>query len=105
MEQTHDVSAEIIAAAKIYAETELFKAEARKRDAEIKKLDAEITKMIEESKERMRDADLKHERHRVEMAKMASERAKIDRETAWYPLVAGAAFMGAAIAIVKFFFT
>jgi len=128
MKKTIKASAEEWANEKIMSDIELARAEARKRDAEIKKMDAEINKWIQETirdkleyEEQKRKSDREHaqkmaefaalvERQRAESAKMAAERAQIERVTAWHPLTAigvsvgaTAALIGATAAVVRLF--
>jgi len=144
MEPTYTTSAAeamkeaAIKVAKIEAETELFKADARKREAEINQMTAQVNKWIQDSIEDRRKSDREYaritaesereyaritaesereyarilERHRAETEKMAAERAKISRETFWYPVIAiagamgaGAALMGGAVLLLKYLTT
>jgi len=133
MEQTQqpfNASADAIKAAKIEAETELFKAESRKRLAEIdkmihdsiedrKKSEREYERQrieseraieryrVESAKEQERyrvESAKEQERYRVESAKIAAETAKLYKESQWYPAIAMAAVIGATATIVKMFF-
>jgi len=108
MEQTYNASADAIKAAKIEAETELFKAESRKRLAEIDKMihdSIEDRKRSEREYERQRvESERAIERQRVESAKIAAETAKLYKESQWYLAIAMAAVIGATATIVKMFF-
>jgi len=83
-----------------------------KTKAEIELMNAEIAKMIQDSIRETRQAGIEHQKILAEIDRTRAERAKIDRERAWYPAVAmataagaTAALIGATAAVVKFFFT
>jgi len=68
--------------------------------AEIERIELEAAKIRAETEK------LKAETERIQQAeihKMVAETIKIQAESRWYPLVAGAAFAAALIALTKLF--